>query len=309
MKSGPVTAWPWPKRPTTSSGPQSVSAAPGAAGSPGCQRPEWWPVRSSTGPAAPSIRTSTPIWSWPTSPRVWTARWSAVDGRGIFDHLRAVRGIYHARLRMELGGRLGVAWDVPRSGMGDVRGVDPRMRHLFSQRSAAIAEYAARQFDRAPWSAPDPRRLLRHPTGQGPHPDRRIAGRGVEGPGRRVRVRAGRSHPGGRARAHGPTGRGGRRRPGARPTRGTVRWTVVRWPTATWWRWSPAHRRAAHRPSSSSRWPPGWWKRPVRRCPVGEDAGGSAPRPGIRGAPPRSVRTAMGDRRRGPGDRTAPRGC
>ena len=82
--------------------------------------------------------------------------WSAVDGRGIFDHLRAVRGIYHARLRMELGGRLGVAWDVPRSGMGDVRGVDPRMRHLFSQRSAAIAEYAAR-----------------HSTGRrGPHPTR-----------------------------------------------------------------------------------------------------------------------------------------
>ena len=69
--------------------------------------------------------------------------WSAVDGRRIFAHRRATRGIYHARLRLELGTRLGAAWDVPSSGLGDVRGVDPTLRHLFSSRSAAIAEYAA----------------------------------------------------------------------------------------------------------------------------------------------------------------------
>ncbi|MGD0394806.1 MAG: MobF family relaxase [Acidimicrobiales bacterium] len=72
-------------------------------------------------------------------------RWSAVDGRRVFAHLHAIRGIYHARLRMELHSRLGVAWEVPPSGMGDVRGVDPGLRFLFSQRSAAIAEYAARR--------------------------------------------------------------------------------------------------------------------------------------------------------------------
>jgi conjugative relaxase-like TrwC/TraI family protein len=72
-------------------------------------------------------------------------RWSAVDGRRVFAHLHAVRGIYHARLRMELHRRLGVAWEVPPSGMGDVRGVDPMLRFLFSQRSAAIAEYTARR--------------------------------------------------------------------------------------------------------------------------------------------------------------------
>jgi conjugative relaxase-like TrwC/TraI family protein len=72
-------------------------------------------------------------------------RWSAVDGRRIFAHLRAVRGIYHARLRMELNDRLGVAWEVPPSGMGDVRGVDRRLRFLFSQRSAAMAEYVAQR--------------------------------------------------------------------------------------------------------------------------------------------------------------------
>ncbi len=72
-------------------------------------------------------------------------RWSAVEGRRVFAHLHAVGGIYHARLRLELSDRLGVAWEVPPSGMGDVRGVDPTLRYLFSQRSAAIAEYAARR--------------------------------------------------------------------------------------------------------------------------------------------------------------------
>ena len=72
-------------------------------------------------------------------------RWSALDGRRVFAHLHAVRGIYHARLRLELSSRLGVAWDVPSSGLGDVRGVDPMLRFLFSQRSAAIAEYTVRR--------------------------------------------------------------------------------------------------------------------------------------------------------------------
>ncbi len=124
-------------------------------------------------------------------------RWSAVDGRRVFAHLHAVRGVYHARLRMELNSRLGVAWDVPSSGMGDVRGVDPMLRFLFSQRSAAIAEYAAvrpgpgDRVGRVRGSTADPRCVLRHPTGQGPLADRRVADGGVEGPGRRLRVRAG----------------------------------------------------------------------------------------------------------------------
>jgi len=75
-------------------------------------------------------------------------RWSTLDGRKMFAHVHATRAIYHARLRMELGERLGAAWDVPRSGMGDVLGVDPTMRRLFSQRSAAIDEYVARRSDR-----------------------------------------------------------------------------------------------------------------------------------------------------------------
>jgi conjugative relaxase-like TrwC/TraI family protein len=75
--------------------------------------------------------------------------WSAVDSRRVFAHARATQGVYHARLRMELSDRLGAAWEVPPSGLGDVIGVEPRMRRLFSQRSASIDEYVARRVGRA----------------------------------------------------------------------------------------------------------------------------------------------------------------
>jgi conjugative relaxase-like TrwC/TraI family protein len=71
--------------------------------------------------------------------------WSAVDSRKLFSHARAAQGIYHARLRLELGDRLGAAWDVKPSGLGDVVGVEPTMRRLFSQRSTAMEEYEARR--------------------------------------------------------------------------------------------------------------------------------------------------------------------
>jgi len=68
-------------------------------------------------------------------------RWSAVDSRRLFAHLGAVQGIYHARLRLELGARIGASWEVRQSGLGDVSGVDPTMRRLFSQRTASMDEY------------------------------------------------------------------------------------------------------------------------------------------------------------------------
>ena len=67
--------------------------------------------------------------------------WSTLDSRRVYAHLRAARGVYHARLRGELTERLGVAWKVPPSGLGDVVGVDETLRRLFSQRSADMDEY------------------------------------------------------------------------------------------------------------------------------------------------------------------------
>ncbi len=71
--------------------------------------------------------------------------WSAVDSRRVFAHARAAQAVYHARLRLELGDRLGTTWEVPASGLGDVVGVDRTLRRLFSQRSAAMDEYEGRR--------------------------------------------------------------------------------------------------------------------------------------------------------------------
>jgi len=73
-------------------------------------------------------------------------RWSAVDSRRVFAHVRAAGSVYQASLRLELGERLGVGWEVRPSGLGDVAGVDPALRRLFSQRTASIEEFVARRF-------------------------------------------------------------------------------------------------------------------------------------------------------------------
>jgi conjugative relaxase-like TrwC/TraI family protein len=70
-------------------------------------------------------------------------RWSAADGRRVFAHLRAAGSVYQARLRLELSQRLGAAWEVRPSGLGDVVGVGSGLRRLFSQRSAEIEEFVA----------------------------------------------------------------------------------------------------------------------------------------------------------------------
>lgn len=76
-------------------------------------------------------------------------RWSAVDGRGLFVHTVDAGRLYQAQLRHELTARLGVAWDVRPNGLGDVVGVDPGLRGLFSQRSADIKAYLAQRSGRA----------------------------------------------------------------------------------------------------------------------------------------------------------------
>ncbi len=71
--------------------------------------------------------------------------WSSVDGRRLHHHLGAAQSLYHARLRYELGDRMGAAWKLRPSGLGDVAGVDPRLCRLFSQRSSSMDEARHRQ--------------------------------------------------------------------------------------------------------------------------------------------------------------------
>jgi conjugative relaxase-like TrwC/TraI family protein len=68
-------------------------------------------------------------------------RWSGVDSRRLHAHLPAAQSIYHARLRLELGDRMGAAWHVRPSGLGDVVGVDPSLCRLFSGRTASMDEF------------------------------------------------------------------------------------------------------------------------------------------------------------------------
>ncbi len=81
--------------------------------------------------------------------------WSAADGRRVFAHARAAGSVYQARLRWELSERLGAAWDVRPSGLGDVEGVGHGLRRLFSQRSAEIEEFIAKRHHGAPGRHPD----------------------------------------------------------------------------------------------------------------------------------------------------------
>jgi conjugative relaxase-like TrwC/TraI family protein len=83
--------------------------------------------------------------------------WSTVDSRRLHAHLGAAQALYHARLRFELGDRMGAAFELRPSGLGDVVGVGIGLRRLFSQRAASMDEFLHRRGKRGervgPWSA------------------------------------------------------------------------------------------------------------------------------------------------------------
>jgi conjugative relaxase-like TrwC/TraI family protein len=81
--------------------------------------------------------------------------WSGVDSRRLHTHLGAAQSLYHARLRFELGDRMGAAWDIHSSGLGDVIGVEGGLRRLFSRRSASMDEFLHRR----PGPGPGPGRV------------------------------------------------------------------------------------------------------------------------------------------------------
>ncbi len=71
--------------------------------------------------------------------------WSGVDSRRLHTHLPAAQSVYHARLRFELGDRMGAVWRLGPSGVGEIVGVEDGLRRLFSQRTASMDEYRARR--------------------------------------------------------------------------------------------------------------------------------------------------------------------
>lgn len=65
-------------------------------------------------------------------------QWTALDGRGIYQHLKTARYLYHAVLRAELTRRLGVKWGPVNYGMADVEGIPREVVEAFSQRRRQV---------------------------------------------------------------------------------------------------------------------------------------------------------------------------
>ena len=197
--------------------------------------PGRWPVSSSTGPAGPSIPTSTPTWWRPTWPRGSTGAGRRVDSRRLYAHLRRAQAVYHARLRLELGGAAGrgvggpsrpgwVTWSAStRCCAGSSRSGRPRWTST-----------ATDGRDRRDRSA-GPCRLPCRPSGQGPHGHRRA----LRAEWRRRAARFG-FDLGDLSSVVGP-GAEPRGRRSRRPADGLGLEGLARHrrscPTVTWWRW------------------------------------------------------------------------
>jgi conjugative relaxase-like TrwC/TraI family protein len=78
-------------------------------------------------------------------------RWSAIDGRALYAHVRTAGILYQAGLRAELTGRLGLEWEPTRRGLAEPAGLDPDMLAGFSRRRADIDA----ALDRAGRSSPE----------------------------------------------------------------------------------------------------------------------------------------------------------
>ncbi|MGH8870974.1 MAG: MobF family relaxase [Acidimicrobiia bacterium] len=65
-------------------------------------------------------------------------RWLALDARGIMADQRSVSSVYHAGLRAELTGRLGVEWETPEHGIAEIADIPKTVLGEFSQRTRDI---------------------------------------------------------------------------------------------------------------------------------------------------------------------------
>jgi conjugative relaxase-like TrwC/TraI family protein len=73
-------------------------------------------------------------------------RWRSLDGRELFAFQKAAGMLYNATLRVELSGRLGVAWDpVDRNGQADIDGVPRGLIELFSKRRKDVERRGAQR--------------------------------------------------------------------------------------------------------------------------------------------------------------------
>ena len=65
-------------------------------------------------------------------------RWSALDGRGIYQHAKTAGYLYEATLRERLSRRLAVEWTPAQNGIADIEGVPADVLRAFSRRRAEV---------------------------------------------------------------------------------------------------------------------------------------------------------------------------
>jgi conjugative relaxase-like TrwC/TraI family protein len=75
-------------------------------------------------------------------------RWLALDARTIKIDQRTVSAVYHANLRSELAGRLGVEWRQPENGIAEIEGISCEVLAEFSQRTSDVDRRAAGKLER-----------------------------------------------------------------------------------------------------------------------------------------------------------------
>lgn len=75
-------------------------------------------------------------------------RWLALDARTIKIDQRTVSALYHANLRSELTGRLGVEWRHPENGIAEIDGIPDEVLAEYSQRSRDVDRRSAEKLER-----------------------------------------------------------------------------------------------------------------------------------------------------------------
>jgi conjugative relaxase-like TrwC/TraI family protein len=75
-------------------------------------------------------------------------RWLALDARTIKIDQRTISALYHANLRSELTGRLGVEWRHPENGIAEIDGIPDQVLAEFSQRTRDVNRRLAGKVER-----------------------------------------------------------------------------------------------------------------------------------------------------------------
>jgi conjugative relaxase-like TrwC/TraI family protein len=88
-------------------------------------------------------------------------RWSALDGRAIYDTARTGGAVFQAAMRRELTAALGVEWGPVHEDAAEIAGIPHGVLHEFSQRHEQIAEWLADAGEAGPAAAAVAQRATR----------------------------------------------------------------------------------------------------------------------------------------------------